>query len=278
MAELADAGDSKSPGHHAREGSTPSFGISTMPYFIGTSGYIYQHWIGKFYPSNIKKNALFKYYTSYFNTVEINYSFYHTPKESTILKWYKIAPDNFYYTLKVPRVITHMRKLSENSISLIENFVNLALLLKEKCGIVLFQMPPSFKLTEQNLKKIERVFKFLFKLKDKPKIAFEFRHKSWFLSSEIIALARKYQIAFSIVSAPELPFIPVETSDNIYIRLHGKDKWYAYNYSKKELDELSLIIKEYLKKKKNVWVYFNNDYNAYAPKNALYLKKKLENG
>jgi len=240
--------------------------------FIGTSGYNYYGWINNFYPTNIKSSEMFNYYTKFFNTVEINYSFYHTPTEKTILKWYNTAPSNFKYTLKVPKKITHIKRFHDCS-DLIENFNKLSLLLKEKIGTLLFQMPPSFKPTDENLKRIENVFKLL-----NPNLnyAIEFRNNQWFENKEILELCKKFNVAFCIVSAPKLKFLPVATSKNVYIRLHGKDRWYNYDYSDKELKDLSSIISQFLKSKNIVWVYFNNDVNSYAPKNALKLIQLLK--
>ncbi len=240
-----------------------------MKAYIGTSGYNYYHWIENFYPEKMNTKKMFQYYATKFDTVEVNYTFYHTPKEKTILNWYNVSPKNFRYTLKVPKNITHLKRFKDCT-ELIEQFNYLASLLKEKCGVLLFQLPPSFKLTEENLKRIEDSFKLL--RKDLI-YAIEFRHNSWFDSDEPKKLCKKFNVAFCIVSAPQIKFMPVVTSNNVYIRLHGKDKWYNYNYSKKELEEFAGLIKEYLTDNLDVWIYFNNDSNCYAPQNALLLKE-----
>ncbi len=243
-----------------------------MGLHIGTSGYNYYGWIGKFYPEKMNTKKMFQYYATIFDTVEINYTFYHTPKEKTMLSWYKAAPANFKYTLKVPKNITHIKRLKDCD-DLIEQFNNLALLLKEKCGVLLFQMPPSFKLNEENLKRLEYSFKLL---KKELIYTIEFRHNSWFESDEPRALCKKFNVAFCIVSAPRIKFVPIVTSKNVYIRLHGKDKWYNYNYSKKELKEFAILTKEYLSNNLEVWIYFNNDFNCYAPENALLLRELID--
>lgn len=244
-----------------------------MNIYIGTSGYTYSGWIGKFYPEKLNSKKMFNHYIQHFNTVEINYTFYHTPKESTIKKWHDISPDDFTYTLKLSRFITHIKRLN-NCKEPFKNFNKLSCLLKKKCGMILIQMPPTFHLNDENISRIKNSFKYLNK---KLNYAIEFRHKSWFSSKEAEKICRKFNVSFCIVSAPGIPFYPVVTSSNVYIRMHGKNKWYNYNYSKKELLEIADIIKSYLKKKLKVWVYFNNDYHSYAPYNALKLKEIIKN-
>ncbi len=244
-----------------------------MNIYIGTSGYTYSGWIGKFYPKKLNPKKMFEHYCKHFNTVEINYTFYHTPKESTIKKWHDISQDDFTYTLKLSRFITHIKRLN-NCKEPLKNFNKLSRLFKKKCGMILIQMPPSFHLNDENISRIKNSFKYLDK---KLNYAIEFRHNSWFSSTEAEKICRKFNVSFCIVSAPGIPFYPVVTSSNVYIRMHGKNKWYDYNYSKKELLKIAEIIKNYLKKKLNVWVYFNNDYHSYAPYNALKLKEIIKN-
>ncbi|MBN1898267.1 MAG: DUF72 domain-containing protein [Spirochaetes bacterium] len=243
-----------------------------MKAYIGTSGYNYSSWNERFYPQKMNTKQMFQYYSEKFSTVEINYTFYHTPRETTLHNWFKVAPPDFKYTLKVPRKITHVRRLKDCE-ELIKEFNSLALILKEKCGVILFQMPPSFKFNKENFKRVEQSFK---KLNKKLIYAIEFRHNSWFDSAEIKTLCRRHRVSFCAVSAPGIKFEPVETSDHFYLRLHGRDKWYDHDYSKKELREYAGILDQFIKKGKTVWVYFNNDVQARAPKNALLLKELMK--
>lgn len=214
---------------------------------------------------------MFLFYSSRFTTVEINYSFYHTPKESTILSWYESAPPGFKYSLKVPRLITHRKKLAGTD-DLIRDFSNLALSLKEKLGMVLFQMPPSFSYSTRNMEKLKNVFGILNK---QISYAIEFRHASMFQSDEVSALCRNYNVAMALISAPGLPRNPVPLEGPVYLRLHGKDKWYGDNYSNDELGKLVLEVKPVVLRKDPLWIYFNNDYKGYAVKNAIRLKELL---
>lgn len=234
-------------------------------YFVGCSGWFYWHWKGKFYPENLQQSKWFQHYTKYFTTVELNSPFYHWPKQSTAKSWYRKAPEDFVYTLKVNGRITHMKKF-KGTTRLVKEFYKLAEELKEKMGCFLFQLPPSLKFSESKLKEI------LNQLDPEKKNAVEFRHVSWF-KKEVYDEFKSNGIIFCIVSYPYLPEDFVKTADDIYIRFHGKKSRYASNYSKEELGQWFQKIKK--SKAKNVWAYFNNDFNAHAVNNSLYLKKLL---
>lgn len=232
---------------------------------IGCSGYFYWGWKGKFYPPDLKPNEWFKYYSKIFNTVEINSTFYNFPKKHSLKKWHKEAPENFKFTLKAHKSITHLKRF-KNAKEEIENFYDVALTLKEKLGCILFQMPPSFKYSSENL---EAVIKNL----DKTfKNVIEFRHLSWW-NEDVYKKMKENNIIFCSVSAPKLPEDIIQTTKDIYIRFHGKDRWYKYNYSDDELKFYAERLKKF--NFENLFVYFNNDFNAFAPFNALKLKEFL---
>jgi len=234
-------------------------------YFIGCSGWFYWHWRDKFYPQNLKQNEWFKYYTKYFSTVELNSPFYHWPKESTVRSWYKAAPEGFIYTLKVNNIITHIKRFNETE-ELIKEFYKLGDELKDKLGCFLFQLPPSLKFSMDRLKVI------LEQLDHEMKNVIEFRNASWF-NEDVYNEFKKNGVIFCIISYPNLPEDFIKTGDDIYIRFHGKKTRYASNYTNKELDVWAKRIKG--SNAKNVWAYFNNDFNAYAITNSLYLKRLL---
>ena len=110
---------------------------------IGTSGWHYNHWRQRFYPAELPKHKWFEYYAKHFDTVEINNTFYQLPKKSSIKNWYKLGPENFVFTVKANRFITHIKRLKEVSEE-IERFFEHVNLLQEKLGPVLYQLPPSF--------------------------------------------------------------------------------------------------------------------------------------
>lgn len=237
-----------------------------MVNYLGTSGWFYSHWQGLFYPNDLPQSKWFKYYCQNFKTVELNSTFYHFPTEKTALGWYKKSPADFVYTLKVNRFITHLKKF-KGCEKQIKDFYKVGKVLKEKMGCFLFQLPPSLKYDEDKLREIIEQL-------DKEKLnALEFRHETWF-NQEVYDFLKKNNIICCVVSAPDLPEEFVKTAKDVYIRFHGKKSWYGSNYNKGELKEYARKIKRL--KARNNWVYFNNDYHAYAVKNCLELKKMLE--
>ena len=238
-----------------------------MKYHIGCSGYFYWGWKGKFYPEDLKPNQWFKYYSSVFDTVEINSTFYHFPKSSTIKKWYKDSPENFVFSVKVNKTITHLKKFKDTQDLINQFYKVVSENLNEKLGTFLFQLPPSYKYSKNNLQKI------INQLNPEFKNVVEFRHKSWW-NEEVYKILKENNICFCSISSPKLPEDLIKTSDFGYVRFHGKEGWYNYDYSDKELKEWAEKIKQ--AQFKECFIYFNNDYNAYAPKNALTLKEMLK--
>lgn len=236
-----------------------------MQKFVGCSGWLYLHWKGRFYPESLPQNKWFQYYAERFNTVELNSTFYHFPKISTANSWYRSSPKDFVYTLKVNRIITHVKKFKDVE-KLLRNFYAVGEALKEKMGCFLFQLPPGLRFSEKKLKEI------ISQLDLEKKNVIEFRHASWF-REEVYKELKDNGIIFCTVSSPQLPEDLIKTASDIYIRFHGKHWWYASNYSDKELEEWAEKIKK--SRARSVWAYFNNDFNAYAPRNALTLLKFL---
>ncbi len=235
-------------------------------YYIGCSGWFYWHWKKRFYPENIPQSKWFQHYAKHFDTVELNSPFYHFPKLSTAKSWYRNAPDNFIYTLKVNRFITHIKKFKGTK-KLIKDFYKLGNALNEKMGCFLFQLPPSLKYNEEKLNEIIK------QLDAERKNVVEFRHESWF-TEEVYDKFKKNNIIFCIVSSPEMPETFAKTADDIYIRFHGKMSMYGSLYTNKELKNWAKKIRK--SRAKNVWAYFNNDDNANAVRNALELRKILK--
>lgn len=236
-----------------------------MTYYIGTSGWSYNHWIKRFYPEKLDKNEWLSFYSRYFNTVEINMSFYRFPSPAMLRVWYKKTPKDFKFTLKANRLITHNKKL-KNADSLVKSFYSLTSLLKEKASCILFQLPPNL---NKDIKRLDNFIKILPKKYD---IAFEFRNESWF-SDDIYDILRKNDIALCIVSGLGMPEVLKTTSDFSYFRFHGSERAYSSCYTDKQLKEWAKKIRRL--KTKRIYAYFNNDDNAYAVKNALELKNLL---
>lgn len=232
---------------------------------IGTSGWNYKHWRENFYPEDLKQKDWLKYYSDKLRTVEINNSFYHLPTIKTFRDWEKITPKNFLFAVKASRYITHMKKLTEPKQSCKKLFSH-AKHLKNKLGPILFQLPPKWKYNK------ERFENFLNALPDKLRYTFEFRDKSWW-NDEALELLKKNNAAFCIyelagdISPKEI------TADFIYIRLHGPGEKYQGNYSKQRLSDWKKSANDWLEKNQDVYIYFDNDPEDYAVKNAQELQE-----
>jgi len=237
-----------------------------MNYYFGCSGWSYSHWLGKFYPNDLDRRDWLVFYSKYFNSVEVNATFYRFPFPNVVKGWYNKTPGEFNFTLKANRQITHVKKL-RNIDDLLQSFYKNADLLKEKLGCILFQFHPSLK---RDVKLLED---FVYKLDRNKRNAIEFRNISWY-DKDVYKILKENNVGFCIVSAPGLPDEVVSTADFGYIRFHGKDRWYNYNYSKQELNDWAEKIKKL--DVEDVFVYFNNDFNAYAVGNCKELSGMLK--
>ncbi|MHA1617381.1 MAG: DUF72 domain-containing protein [Candidatus Njordarchaeales archaeon] len=243
-----------------------------VKYWIGCSGYSYDDWIGRFYPSNIEKKDILEYYVKKFNTVEINSTFYQIPDRRIVSHWAARAPPYFRYSIKFYQGITHERKLYHTR-PVIDKFLNVLqpLIIRGKVAVFLIQLPASI---GKNLQKLES---FINELPKGFKYAIEFRHHSW-LTDDTFQLLDKYNIAYVIVDEPHLPPIVRITADFAYIRFHGRGRkvWYFYLYSEDELKPWAEKIKKEIEPSvKEIFIYFNNHFRAYAPRNASQFIKLL---
>jgi uncharacterized protein YecE (DUF72 family) len=236
---------------------------------IGCSGFLYDHWRKNFYPEDLSKTYWLEYYSRHFPTIELNVTFHRLPERETFTKWYLSTPKDFVFSLKGSRFITHVKKLKDCA-EPIEVFFSRASLLKEKLGIILWQLPPTFNLD------VERFKEFLEALKPYGmRNTFELRNKTW-INKKVIDLLEKEKATLCMADYPEfLNKLPL-TSDFVYMRRHGKEGSYATSYSTETLKENAKDIKAYLKQKKDVFIYFNNDAFGYAPRNAAELITLLD--
>jgi uncharacterized protein YecE (DUF72 family) len=244
-----------------------------MPVYIGTSGWIYSDWKGKFYPEELRRQRELEFYSQHFNTVELNASFYRLPLEKTFSNWYLRTPKDFIFSVKVSRFITHVKRFKDVQESWIL-FLSRVSNLKEKLGPLLFQLPPSFHNNQENFFRIKN---FLKQTNEKElKLAFEFRHPSWF-DVQVYELLKDYNIAWVISDSSRWAKTEVITTDFMYIRFHGPSELFASKYSSREIKEWGEKIEKWNKSKKikNIFIYFNNDFNCYAIENALELKNFL---
>ncbi len=234
---------------------------------IGTSGWVYPHWREVFYPPDLPQSRWFAHYARYFDTVEVNNTFYRLPSEATFDAWREQAPEDFLYALKASRYITHVKRLRECREPL-ERFVSRARRLGPFLGPVLFQLPPRWKPNP------ERLAQFLSALPPDLTHVFEFRDPRWF-TAEIFDLLRTHNVAFCIFHMPDLTTPLVVTSDVVYIRFHGMGALYMGSYPDNVLQEWVDHIRGWLHQGLHVYAYFNNDAFGNAVRNALTLKAML---
>lgn len=236
--------------------------------YIGTSGFFYKHWAdGVFYPKGFPQRKWFNFYTSRFDTVEINSTFYRLPKIEVFQSWYKEAPKDFTFVLKGSRFISHIKKFKDPKEPW-RAFYERAKVLKEKLGPILFQTPPSWK------KNTERLESFLKIIPRNLRLVFEFRHPSW-LDEEVYQILRKFNVCPCFVSSPDWPTVEILTADFVYVRFHGDKRLYTSNYSDAKLKEWAGKFEKWLEKGRDVYAYFNNDALGYAPENAKTLRNLI---
>lgn len=249
---------------------------------IGTSGFGYSDWTARhektripFYPSNLSENQRLAFYSQVFSTVEINTTFYHFPRFSVVNRWEKHVPQDFIFSYKIPRQITHTKKLDFNKgyWEDLRPFLDTMSSLKDKTGPALLQLPPKF--SDKYFKQLEI---FLKHWPNNIKLAVEFRDISWVEQKRLkqtIDLLSHYNVAFCAVDEPLLPPIIPITANFAYIRFHGHGlkPWYNYQYSIKELKKWASKIQNISKNSNlnEIYTYFNNHPAGHAPANARQL-------
>ncbi|SHH21792.1 DUF72 domain-containing protein [Thermosipho atlanticus] len=230
-------------------------------FYIGTSGWSYDHWQKIFYPEGLERSKWLNFYSVQFNTVEINSTFYRLPFESIVKSWYKKTPENFVFSLKGPRIITHKQRLKDVN-EYFRKFIDRIKLLNEKLKVILWQLPPSLKEDKVLLSE------FIDILPKNIKHTLELRHPSWF-NDNIFSLLQKNNIAFCISDSSRYKSMWLKTANFVYIRFHGPKKLYASEYGEKLLKNFVTKILEF---NCETYVYFNNDFNGFALKDAKLLK------
>jgi len=176
-----------------------------MQVFLGCSGFYYNHWKGLFYPDKLPKTQWLQFYTTKFNTVEVNSTFYRFPTEKLLRGWYNKTPADFKFTVKANRLITHTRKF-HNTQQTTSSFYKTAKTLKEKLACVLFQLPPFM---HKNLELLQTIAD---QMDAEVVNVLEFRHESWWCS-EVYDFLRQKGLVFCSVSSSDLPEALVKTAD-----------------------------------------------------------------
>ncbi|MEP6928181.1 MAG: DUF72 domain-containing protein [Ginsengibacter sp.] len=234
--------------------------------YIGCSGFHYKEWKNVFYPEGLAQSKWFQFYCEHFNTLELNVTFYKFPTEKSLEKWYNNSPDDFKFSVKAPKAITHFKKFNECESMLGDFYGSISQGLKEKLGCVLVQLPPQLIYSDELLEKI------IINLNPTFKNVIEFRHESWW-NKIVFQKLKKHNIIFSGISYPKLPDDVVKTNTDLYYRLHGVPVLYKSGYSEIFLKELVKEIKKV--KATESWIYFNNTWGTAAIENAKFLQRIL---
>lgn len=241
-----------------------------MRYYIGTSGWHYDHWRDRFYPRTLSKTKWLEFYAGRFTTVELNNTFYRLPSEAAFTTWYESSPADFTFAVKVSRFITHIKRLKGTE-EAVERFVDKARILGEKLGPLLYQLPPNMPRRDETLES------FLSTLPRGLKHVVEFRHQSW-IDEKVFEILHKYNVGFCAFDMPSVSCPLMATADFAYVRFHGSSELYASFYSDEELADWAKRLTDLAVNLKGAYIYFNNDFEAFAVRNAETLRGYLKEG
>ena len=271
--------------------------VDQVKLYIGTSGWSYPKgegtWTGYFYPPG-KINEL-EYYSQFFNTVEINSSFYRPPNPGYVYNWVRRVPEGFLFTVKLWQKFTHPKMykeatgeeavISQRDVDIFKQSIE-PLVKYGKLGALLAQFPPSFKSDSYGKQILNAVIGTF----GQYRLAVELRHRSWSDDKETATLLKENYASWVQIDEPKFKTSVAEglpiTADMIYFRFHGRnaEMWwkgntetrYKYLYSQEEVNELADKVKSLTEKAKLAFVLFNNHWQAYAPRNAVDMQKALQ--
>ncbi|MCU0860456.1 MAG: DUF72 domain-containing protein [Thermoplasmata archaeon] len=270
-----------------------------MAALVGCSGWSYDDWVGRFYPTDLaaKKGDWFAYYSRYFGTVEVNSTFYHIPNEFMVKSWIEKARQRmgFEFSVKLPQIITHdsiLKDSAEKAAAQAASFEEICVKPLAEAGLlggVLVQLSPYFKMTDrESLGRLRALFQML--NTDAHRYAVEFRHRSWLnergneIASDAIEVLQEFKVANVIVDGPGFPMTRSLTAKHAYVRFHGRnyDIWfkdekeddyrinrYDYLYDHEQLSAWEPRLSEMISNCDRAWIYFNNHGRAKAVKNAF---------
>jgi uncharacterized protein YecE (DUF72 family) len=235
---------------------------------IGCSGWNYAHWRnGVFYPPRLPARAWLAFYAERFDTVEVNSTFYRLPKRDAVANWVEESPPGFLFSVKASRYLTHVKRLNDvgRGFQLFTERIE-PLLESSKLGPILWQLPPTLRCDH------ERLAGALAQLPPGQRHCFEFRHPSWFVE-ETYGILRDYGVALVIGDHPKVnEFRALEhTTDWTFVRFHHGTRGRNGNYSESELREWAARFDEW-SERVEIFAYFNNDWEGYAPRNAEQLR------
>lgn len=225
-----------------------------MNIWVGTSGFQYAEWKGKFYPEDLPAAKMLPYYAERLTTTEINYTFHRIPSAKTIDNWKKLTPEKFRFALKAPQKITHWSKLRDCADTM-RYFHDVTSALGEKLGPVLFQLPPNFK------KDTLVLGDFVNCLPNGLRAAFEFRHESWF-ADDVWEVFRANNIALCLNEAADFAAPKIITANFGYLRLRRED------YAKIDIERWAEVVRQQASNWNDVFVYFKHEEAGAGPKFA----------
>jgi uncharacterized protein YecE (DUF72 family) len=236
---------------------------------IGCSGWNYAHWRdGVFYPPRCPASRWLEHYAERFDTVEVNSTFYRLPRKPAVAHWVEQTPDGFLFAVKVSRYLTHIKRLIDVDVHLPLLLDRIAPLVEAgRLGPLLWQLPPTFARDDDRLRDA------LDRLPTDLQHAFEFRHASWF-ADEPLALLEARGVALVVPDRPGLPVQPELPASFSFVRFHHGSRGRRGNYSDSELEEWAATLERWARRG-DVYAYFNNDWEGFAPRNAEELKRLL---
>jgi uncharacterized protein YecE (DUF72 family) len=241
---------------------------------IGTMGWSYDFWTGRFYVSGINRSEYLSEYSKHFNSVEVNSTFYRIPSKTTVSRWHSQTPEDFVFSVKLPKAVTHSEGLAYSEEKL-ETFLRNISILGNKLGPLLIQFPPKFKVDEY-----EALKDFLYLLPDKYRFTVEFRHKGWF-EDKVFKVLTESGVALVLTDGLSIHEIETTTSDFIYIRWEGDRKKVKGDLGRIEVDksekiaEWALRITKFLDDSLDVYGYFSKFYSGNPPTDVEQLLENI---
>jgi len=243
--------------------------MGSIRWLIGCSGFHYKEWKDTFYPKGLAQKNWFDYYTQHFNTLELNVTFYRFPELKSLQNWYAKAPQNFVFSAKVPREITHYKKFVDSREILADFYAVLKEGLAEKLGSVLFQLPPQFTFSQERLQMILEQIDHSFTN------VIEFRNETWWREDVMVTLRHKH-ISFCGVSFPKIKHDEViVTSPVAYYRFHGVPKLFYSEYDEAFLQDKMKELKSF-EEVRTAYLYFNNTASMAALRNARFMQQLVQ--
>jgi len=235
---------------------------------IGTSGWVYPHWRGIFYPAKLPQRSWLDFYARNFDCTEINGSFYRLPSKPTVLNWQNTVNSRFRFCPKISRFITHAKKLNDPG-QAVPRFFEVFDLIAARMGPLLIQLPAILPYDQD---KTTLFFEYLRRHHKGYRFSLEARHPSW-LEKPALDLLVKFHIGWVIAdSGARFASGDAVTARHIYLRFHGPDGSYATGYSRKTLTAYALRCRQWRDAGHTVWAFFNNDIGGHAIRDALALK------